>query len=66
MENSAENQSLTSVSFENNDLLENLYVANCPAVNKGLDLKNAPNLRHLDARKSGFTSITIADNAPVE
>lgn len=66
MENSDVNDSLTSVSFENNDLLENLYVANCPKVDGGLDLTNAPSLKYLDARKSGFTSITIADNAPVE
>ena len=66
LENSEANKSLTSVSFENNDLLENLYVANCPEVTGGLDLTNAPSLKHLDARKSGFGSIIIANNAPVE
>lgn len=66
MNESDVNDSLTSVSFENNDLLENLYAANCPKINGGLDLTNAPSLKYLDARKSGFTSITIANNAPIE
>lgn len=59
------NESLTTVGFENNDLLEILYAANCPSATVGLNLTNAPNLRKLDARGSGFTEITIADNAPV-
>ena len=63
---SVKNDGLNTVGFENNDLLEVLYAANCPAAKVGLNLSKAPSLKELDVRGSGFTEITIANNAPVE
>ena len=50
---------------DNNELLETLYVCNLGAYTKGLDLKNCPNLREVNAKGSTFTSVEIADGAPV-
>lgn len=52
-------------SVANNNLLEKLYVANLSKYTEGLDLSKCPNLREVDATGSSFTSIEIADNAPV-
>jgi hypothetical protein len=46
-------------------MLEDLYMANYPGANLTLDLKNAVNLKTLDLRDSGFTSVSIADGAPI-
>lgn len=48
-----------------NPLLEELYVANIGSVECDLDLSKSPNLLLLDAEKSGFTDVIIADKAPV-
>lgn len=50
---------------DNNELLETLYICNLGAYTKGLDLKNCPNLREVNAKGSTFTSVEIADGAPV-
>jgi hypothetical protein len=57
---------LTEIGFENNELLEELYIANCSNTSTTLDLSTAPNLKLLDATNSSFTSIKIADGAPLE
>jgi hypothetical protein len=61
------NQSLEDIGFDNNVMLEELHLCNyIPAATLGdLDLSNAVNLKVLDARNSGFTSIKIADGAPI-
>lgn len=64
---SSENETLLNgFSVDNNYLLEKLYVANLKNYNAGLNLSKCPNLKELDARGSGFTSVEIADNAPTE
>lgn len=60
-----ENDSLEEIGFTNNVMLEELYMANYPLAALTLDLKAAVNLKTLDLRNSGFTSISIADGAPV-
>lgn len=64
-ENGFKNDSLEEIGFTNNVMLEDLYMANYPGANLTLDLKNAVNLKTLDLRDSGFTSVAIADGAPV-
>ena len=59
------NESLSSLTFESNDLLEELYLCNCTNLSQTLDLKNSPSLKLLDARNSGLTSVSIANNAPI-
>ena len=59
------NESLNQLAFENNDLLEKLYVSNCPKAQLALNLTAAPNLIKLEAINSGFTDIDLADGAPV-
>ncbi len=64
--NSSVNESLTSgFSLSNNIMLEKLYAANLTKYKEGLDLSGCPNLIEVDARNSSFTSVQIADNAPV-
>lgn len=58
------NSLLEKITFETSELLEELYVANYPELKIPLNLQAAPGLIKLDARNSGFSSITIADNAP--
>lgn len=73
-----ENQSLEDIGFENNIMLEELHMCNY-FPNSGqlsaegqqqstlgdLDLTAAVNLKTLDVRNSGFTSIKIAAGAPI-
>lgn len=54
-----------SFSVLGNPLLEKLYVSNLINYEAGLDLKNCPNLIEVNAINSTFTSVEIADNAPV-
>jgi hypothetical protein len=64
--NSPKNETLkTGLSINNNVLLEKLYAANFGSYTEGLDLSQCPNLLELDATGSSFTSVEIADNAPV-
>jgi hypothetical protein len=63
---SPNNENLTQATFGNNTMLESLEVCNCPNVKNELDLSTAIGLRDLDIRGSGFTAVTIADNAPAE
>lgn len=63
---SPNNENLTQATFGNNTMLESLEVCNCPNVKNELDLSTATGLRDLDIRGSGFTAVTIADNAPAE
>lgn len=65
-ESSPKNESLKEgLSINNNILLEKLSVANFGSYGQGLDLSGCPNLLELNARGSSFTSIQIANNAPV-
>lgn len=60
------NESLKSgFDLLNNTMLEKLYAANLTRYEQGLNLSGCPNLIELDARNSSFTSVQIADNAPV-
>lgn len=63
--NPIENNTLISVGFENNIMLEDLYMANYPSAKLTLDLTSSVNLKTLDLRNSGFTGIIVADGAPV-
>ena len=64
---STSNETLkTDFSVSNNVLLEKLYVANLTRFTQGLDLSKCPNLLEVDARGSTFTSVEIANNAPVQ
>lgn len=63
---SSNNENLESATFGNNTMLESLEVCNCPNIKNALDLSTATGLQNLDIRGSGFTSINIADNAPVK
>lgn len=66
-DNAKSNETLKDgFAVSNNKLLEKLYVANFIKYNSNLDLSGCPNLREVDARNSTFTSIKIADGAPVE
>ena len=65
-EDSPKNESLKEgLSINNNILLEKLAVANFGSYGQGLDLSGCPNLLELNARGSSFTSVQIANNAPV-
>ena len=63
-EDSFENYQLKEIGFNNNVMLEELYMANYPGAALTLDLKSAVNLKILDLRNSGFTSVSVADGAP--
>ena len=66
VENGSYNESLKSgFDLLNNTMLEKLYAANLTKYEQGLNLSNCPNLIEVDARNSSFTSVQIADNAPV-
>ena len=66
-EDSSKNVTLKSgFSVANNNLLEKLYVSNLSAFTEGLDLSKCPNLLEVNAIGSTFTSVEIADNAPVK
>lgn len=66
VESGSYNESLKSgFDLLNNTMLEKLYVANLTKYEQGLNLSNCPNLIEVDARNSSFTSVQIADNAPV-
>lgn len=54
-----------SLSFGANTLLETLYLCNLTKYNGPLDLSGCSNLLHLDASNSAFTSVTLADGAPI-
>lgn len=66
------NKSLNDISFGANELLEELYVANLAYEDENgktigdLNLINCPNLKTIDARNSTFSSLILAENAPVE
>jgi hypothetical protein len=60
------NYKLKDIGFDNNIMLEELYMANYPGAEITLDLTSAINLKTLDLRNSGFTGIYIADGAPLE
>ena len=47
-------------------MLEKLEVTDCPNILNPLNLVNSTNLKYLDIRNSGFTTITIAPNSPLE
>lgn len=64
--NTLENRVLEQLDLNSNELLEEIYIANYPGMTIGLDLTNVPGLKYLDARNSTFTSVVIADNAPLE
>ena len=65
-ENTTINKSLKrGFAVNNNTLLETLYVCNLGSYEEGLDLKNCPNLKEVNAKGSTFTSVEIADGAPV-
>jgi hypothetical protein len=51
--------------FKGNNLLEKLYISNLSAYEDGLNLSECPSLLELNAVKSTFTDIKIADGAPV-
>lgn len=52
-------------SVANNNLLEKLYVSHLTSYTQGLNLSGCPNLLEVNAANSSFTSIEIANNAPV-
>ena len=54
-----------AIDFSGNTLLEELYVVGYEAANSSLNLTQCPNLRKLDARKSGFTGCSLPDGAPI-
>ena len=71
------NNALEEIGFNNNIMLEELYMCNYFPETKSneigeqatlgdLNLSNAKNLKILDVRNTGFTSIKIADGAPIE
>ena len=62
------NTNLADIAFDGNTMLEKLIIRSCQMKNNGmsLDLHNAPSLKFLDATNSNFTSVTIADGAPIE
>ena len=64
--NSNQNLNLDEISFRANRMLERLEVTDCPSINNSLDLTSSTHLNYLDIRRSGFTGITLASNAPVE
>lgn len=55
----------SEVSFEGNNLLEKLYVANLINCKQKLNLADCTSLIELDASNSAFTEVTIAEGAPV-
>lgn len=60
------NLNLEETSFANNKMLEKLEITNCPNATNALDLSNSASLKYLDVRGSGFGTIKIATDAPVE
>lgn len=60
------NNNLTQIEFGSNKMLENLQLQNLPNVKIGLDLSKLTSLQQLNTSGSGFTTLTIGDNAPVE
>ena len=62
----APNSTLTNVTFNGTENLEKLYVANFTNIYGDLDLSDSPGLQYLDARDSNFSSVIIANNAPIE
>lgn len=61
-----QNLNLTEASFKNNTMLEKLEIIDCPNATNSLDLTGATNLKYLDVSRSGFPSISLASDAPVE
>lgn len=60
------NESLKSgFDLLNNTMLEKLHAANLTKYEQGLNLSGCPNLIEVDATNSSFTSVQIANNAPV-
>lgn len=55
------NSNLTSITFGNNKMLENLYLQNLAYVNTNLSLDNCLSLRYLDASGSSFTGYEFAE-----
>ena len=60
------NLGLTSVGFESNPMLEELYIQNCPNSASTLDLSGCQSLRTLDIRGSGFTGVNFAVGGLIE
>lgn len=60
------NPNLTSVGFESNPMLEELYIQNCPNSKSTLDLSNCQALKSLDIRGSGFTGVNFAVGGLIE
>ena len=60
------NPNLTSVGFESNPMLEELYIQNCPNSTSTLDLSACQSLRVLDVRGSGFTGVNFAVGGLIE
>lgn len=61
----ASNTTLNTITFESNENLENVYVAEYQNA-LDLNLKQSPGLQVIDGRDSGFSSVTLPDNAPIE
>jgi hypothetical protein len=57
------NNTLAAITFEGNENLEEVYVAKYAAA-QDLDLTESPGLLIIDARGSGFSTITLPENAP--
>lgn len=56
----------TGISFDNNPLLEKLYICNLTNYTSSLDLSSCINLKEFDSRGSNFPSVTFADNGLIE
>lgn len=63
--NETNNTTLTEISFTNNENLENVYVAEYLAA-QDLDLTKSTGLINIDGRDSGFKSVSLPDNSPIE
>ena len=61
-----ENASLTSITFQNNDLLEYIDIRGASALAQELDLTALTSLKELYAGSSGITGYTFAQGAPLE
>ena len=54
-----------AIGFTGNTLLEELYVVGYTEATTSLDLTQCPNLKIVDARKSGFTGCQLPNGAPI-
>ena len=62
--NSTEVNELEEVGFANNVMLEEVHMTDYPMAKLSLDLTNSVNLKVIDLRNSGFSSLDVADGAP--